>query len=139
MIISREASAKWDGPWNGTIIKNNYCFLMNHIITTFTMCFKELFISLNVWFHRISSKTQKGKVSANDTKFSKSNHKTLKISENLIILNDIKISPKIWKEFLNYFEWKCNSCFEFKNFFETFKIYIYKLGLSWAKLSSSWD
>ena len=58
------------------------------------MCLKELFIPWNVWFLRISSKTQKGKVSANCTKLAKSIHETLKISENLIILYD-KISQKI--------------------------------------------
>ena len=56
------------------------------------MCLKELFISWTVWVLRISSKTQKGKVSANYTKFAKSNHKTLKISENLLILYDKNLS-----------------------------------------------
>ena len=66
-----------------------------HIITIFTMYLKELFISLNVWFLRISSKTQKGKVSANYRKLAKSIHETLKISENLIILYDRNLSKNL--------------------------------------------
>ena len=58
----------------------------------------KTFLSWNVCFLMISSKTQKGKVSANYTKLAKSINEPLKISENLIIFL-IKISQKSWRNF----------------------------------------